>query len=278
MIIALLFALSVTAGLPAATPIPVEETQLDEGYRAMYNLDFGAAHKAFAEWERSHPDDPFGPASDGAAYLFTEFERLHVLRSEFLTQDSSFLNSHKLKPDPATKAAFEKALSRSRELAEQMTKSGKTPERAMFALVVCTALHADYLALIEKENWQALNEIKDATSQAQALVTKHPELKDGYLSMGVENYLLSQKAAPVRIFLRLTGAQTDKEAGLQKLRLVADQGHYFKPYAKILLAIAALRDKNKALAAQLMAELAREFPGNGLFKDEMKKLSCTVNC
>jgi hypothetical protein len=59
---------------------------------------------------------------------------------------------------------------------------------------------------------------------------------------------------------------------------VAEQGHYFKPYAKILLAIAALRDKNKVLAGQLMEELAREFPGNGLFKDEVKKLSCTVNC
>jgi len=264
--------------LLAASATPVDGAQLDEGYRAMYNLDFGAAHKAFADWERGHPDDPFGPASDAAAYLFGEFERLNVLRSEFWAQDSSFVNARKLKSDPATKAAFEKALARSKVLGEQMLKSGKTTERAMFASVVCTALHADYLALIDKENWQALTEIKDATAQAQALVTKHPELKDGYLSMGVENYLLSQKAAPVRMILRWTGAQTDKAAGLQKLRLVAEQGHYFKPYAKILLAIAALRDKNKALAEHLMEELAREFPGNGLFKDEVKKLSCTVNC
>lgn len=256
----------------------MDASLLDEGYRAMYNLDFAAAHKDFAEWQRSQPDDPFGPASDAAAYLFAEFERLNILRSEFLTENSSFLNSHKLMSDPAIKAAFEKSLSRSRSLSEQMLKSGKTPERAMFASVVCTALHADYLALIDKENWQALNEIKNATTQAQALVAKRPDLKDGYLSMGVENYLLSQKAGPVRMFLRLTGAQTDKEVGLQKLRLVAEQGHYFKPYAKILLAIAAVRDKNKALAGQLMTELAREFPGNGLFKDEMKKLSCTVNC
>ena len=84
--------------------------------------------------------------------------------------------------------------------------------------MVCTALHADYLALIEKENWQALNEIKEATSQAEALVAKHPDFKDAYLSMGVENYLLSQKVGPVRMFLRLTGAQTDKEVGLQKLQ------------------------------------------------------------
>ncbi len=260
---------------PAA---PVDGSQLDDGYRDMYNMDFSGAHKAFAEWERAHPEDPFGPASDAAAYLFTEFERLHILRSEFLTQDSSFLSSHRLKPDPATKAAFEKALERSRNLSQEMLKRGEASDRAMFASVVCIALHADYLALIEKENWQALNEIKEATSQAEALVAKHPDFKDAYLSMGVENYLLSQKVGPVRMFLRLTGAQTDKEVGLQKLRIVAEQGHYFKPYAKILLAIAALRDKNRALAGRLMAELALEFPGNVLFKEEVKKLSCSVDC
>jgi hypothetical protein len=274
-----LFIAFVSLALLAATaPAPIDVDQLDEGYRAMYNLDFHAAHQAFAEWERAQPHDPFGPASDAAAYLFSEFERLNILRSEFLTQDSSFLNSRKLKPDPSIKAAFEKALNRSRVLSEEMLKSGQTPERAMFASVVCTALHADYLALIDKENWQALNEIKNATNQAEVLVTKHPDYKDAYLSMGVENYLLSQKVGPVRMFLRLTGAQTDKEVGLRKLRIVADQGRFFKPYAKILLAIAALRDKNKSLAGKLMTELAMEFPRNDLFKDELKKLSCTADC
>jgi len=82
----------------------------------------------------------------------------------------------------------------------------------------------------------------------------------------------------MRFFLRMTGAETDKDVGLQKLSMVAEQGHYFKPYAKILLAIAALRDKNRNLARQLMTELAAEFPGNDLFKQEITKLSCSVNC
>ena len=266
-----------TSALTAAS-IPADTSQLDQGYRAMYNLDFNGAHKAFGDFEKQQPTDPFGPASDAAAYLFSEFERLKVLRSEFFAEDKSFLGAPKLKADPAVKALFEKALARSHELSEAMTKDGKTPERAMFASVVCTALRADYLAMIEKENWQALNEIKDARSHAEALIAKDPSLKDGYLSVGVENYLLSQKGAPVRMFLRLTGAQTDKETGIQKLKIVAAEGHYFKPYAKILLAIAAVRDKNRPAAEQLMSELAREFPGNGLFKDEVKKLSCSVDC
>jgi hypothetical protein len=256
----------------STTADPADTNQLDVGYRAMYNLDFAGAHKAFAEWESVQPADPVGPASDAAAYLFSEFDRLKVLRSEFFAEDKSFLGSPKLKADPAVKAQFEKALGRSRTLAAEMMKQGKTPARAMFALVICTALHADYLALIEKDNWAALNEVKDARNKAETLVSQHPEYKDAYLAVGVENYLLSQKGAPVRLFLRMTGAQTDKDTGLQKLRIVAEQGRYLRPYAKVLLAIAAVRDKNKAFAGKIMTELAREFPGNDLFREEAKKL------
>ena len=117
---------------PAAS-VPADTSQLDQGYRDMYNLDFNGAHKAFGEFERAQPGDPFGPASQAAAYLFSEFERLKVLRSEFFAEDKSFLGAPKLKADPAVKAAFEKALGRSHELSDQMLKEGKPPERAMFA-------------------------------------------------------------------------------------------------------------------------------------------------
>ena len=275
-----IFALFVFVSPVPATPTATDTSQLDQGYRDMYNLDFNGAHKAFGEFEQQQPADPFGPASQAAAYLFSEFERLKVLRSEFFAEDKGFLGAPKLKADPNVKAQFEKALNRSHQLSDQMFRDGKTPERAQFASIVCTALHADYLAMIEKENWQALNEIKDARTHAEALIAKHPEMKDSYLSVGVENYLLSQKGAPVRMFLRLTGAQTDKDTGIQKLKIVAAEGHYFKPYAKILLAIAAVRDKNRAAAGLLMADLSHEFPGNGLFKDEVRKLSssCTADC
>ena len=73
--------------IPAAT----QHTLLDQGSRQMYNLNFTAAHRAFAEWEKTHPDDPMGPVSDAGAYLFAEFDRLHILQSEFFTDDNGFL-------------------------------------------------------------------------------------------------------------------------------------------------------------------------------------------
>src|ERR1700676_191044 len=63
---------------------------LDFGYRQMYNLEFQAAHETFHNWERQNPADPWGPASDAAAYLFFEFDRLHILQSDFFSDDSNF--------------------------------------------------------------------------------------------------------------------------------------------------------------------------------------------
>src|SRR5262249_8005630 len=63
---------------------------LESGYQQMYNLDFEAAHRTFAEWERLHPEDPLGPVSNAAAFLFAEFDRMHILESELFTNDAVF--------------------------------------------------------------------------------------------------------------------------------------------------------------------------------------------
>jgi hypothetical protein len=246
---------------------------LADGYQDMYNLRFDAAHKTFQAYEEAHPDDPMGPVSDAAAYLFFEFEQLHVLRSEFFATNSSFLSRKPLQADPQVKKEFEAALARGKALSDAMLKKQPGAETALLADVVRVALHADYLALIEKENWQALTEIKQARGEADELIKKYPDCYDAYLAGGVENYLLSQKAAPVRVFLRWTGAQTDKDQGVKDLRIVAEKGRYLKPYAKILLAIAALRDDKRPEAVRLLKELAAQFPGNALFQEELKKLS-----
>ncbi|HEY3939612.1 MAG TPA: hypothetical protein VGL97_19420 [Bryobacteraceae bacterium] len=246
---------------------------LDQGYIAMYNLDFAGAHRCFQEWQHLHPEDPFGPVSDAAAYLFFEFDRLKIMRSEFFTADRAFLNSSKLKPDPRVRSAFEADLQKSKQLSDAILQRQPSDEGALFAAVVRIALQANYDALIDKSYLKALSEIKEARNNANALVARYPDNKDAYLADGVENYLLSQKVAAVRWVLRLTGAETDKAEGLAKLRIVAAQGHYLKPYAKVLLAIAALRDGRKAEARDLMTELATQFPHNDLFQAELKKLS-----
>jgi hypothetical protein len=54
--------------------------------------------------------------------------------------------------------------------------------------------------------------------------------------------------------------------------LTAEHGRYLGPYARILLAIAYVREKDKPRARLLLASLRDEFPSNPLFAREIARL------
>jgi hypothetical protein len=245
---------------------------LDLGFRQMYNLQFEEAHRTFNAWEQLHPDDPLGPTSNAAAYLFSELDRLGVLQWQLFLDDEKFKQSKKLAPDPVAKQGFDNALARSEKVADGILARSPQDGNALLAKIMDLGLRSDYLALIEKRYLASLGYMKRAGVMAQKLLATHPSCYDAYLAVGVENYILSLKPAPVRWVLRIYGAQTDKDLGIRKLRLTAEKGHYLLPFAQLMLAVAALRDKDQSQARELLAGLARQFPNNTLYRRELDRL------
>ena len=152
-----------------------------------------------------------------------------------------------------------------------MLKSGADPN-ALFVKSLTFGLRADNAGLIEKQSFAALGYTKEGRVFAERLIRADPQASGGWLGPGVENYLLSLKPAPLRVLLRMTGANVDREKGLEELRETAAHGHYLEPFAKLLLAVAALRDNNPARARELLGELHRRFPDNELYTREMNRL------
>ena len=250
----------------------VPQPELDRGFRQMYNLDFTGAHNTFHVYQKGRPDDPLGYVADGAAYLFAEFNRLQILESDLFIDDEKFDNRSQQKPDPAVKADFERELARSDELVSKILAASPNDANALFSRVLANGLRGDYAAMIEKRNLASLSYMKTARVTAQQLLAIDPNCYDAFLAVGVENYLLGTTPAPVRWVLRLTGSQTDKDEGVQRLRLTAERGYYLAPFARLLLAVAALRDKDKKTARLLLAGLATEFPHNQLYSKELARI------
>jgi hypothetical protein len=238
----------------------------------MYNLDFATAHTTFQGYEQQHPDDPLAHVSNAAAYLFAEFDRMHVLEMDLFADNSAFEHRKKVPPDLATKAAFEREL----QIADQITgeRLNKSPQdsEALFAQILANGLRGDYAALVEKKNLASLSYMKLSRGKAEQLLNEDPHCYDAYLAVGVENYLLGINPAPVRWVLHMTGAQTDKVEGLQKLHLTAEKGYYLAPFARLLLAVAAVRDKDPQTARNLLGGLANEFPQNHLYSLELSHI------
>ncbi len=171
--------------------------ELEAGFHLLYELKPGEAHKQFEAWQKSHPQDPLGSASEAAAYLFEECYRQGVLTSEFF------------------------------RLADTYSKK---------------------------------------------LLVVAPDAADAYLGLGTANYFIGSLPGIKKFFLGFAGIHGDKEAGIQQIEIAAAHGHYLRPFAKILLALAALREKKPEVARIQLNELVAEFPVNPLFVRELAKL------
>jgi len=245
---------------------------LDRGFSLLYNLDFAQAHQVFLSFEQEHPDDPMGPACEAAGFLFSEFNRLGILESQFYADDKAFDARKRLAPDSTVRDHFNAALNQADSRARSRLAKNPGDRDALFALTMSSGLKADYAGLIEKRNLASLHYTKEATAWAEQLLAVDPDCYDAHLATGVSQYIIGSMAAPIRWLVRLGGVSGDKEKGIAELQLTAQRGHYFSPFARILLAIAYVREKDKARARELLVALRNEFPQNPIFTQEIARL------
>jgi hypothetical protein len=128
---------------------------------------------------------------------------------------------------------------------------------------------ADYASLIDKRPFESLKQIRKSEGYAKSLLAVKPDVADAYLALGAGNYIIGSLPTHKRFVLWLTGIQGDREVGMQQLKTAATQGDYLRPFAKILLALAALCEGQSALAHAQLEDLAAEFPQNPLFGREL---------
>jgi hypothetical protein len=252
------------AGLPSAG--------LDRGFLRLYDLDFNGAQKEFESWEKLNSENPMGPASEAAGILFSEFNRLGVLEAQFYADDSVFAARKKYEADPQQRARFEQMLDRAEELAREKLSKNSRDEDALLAMTLSAGLRSDFAALIEKRNLASLHYTKEATSWSQQLLAADPTCYDAHLAGGVSRYIIGSMAAPVRWFLRLGGVSGDKAGGIAELQTTAAKGYLLAPFARILLAIAYVREKDTTHARELLQGLQKDFPNNTLFGRELARL------
>jgi hypothetical protein len=250
----------------------LQANPLDLGYGEMYNLNFTGAHAQFGAWMQAHPTDPLGAASDAAAYLFGEFDRLGIIDVQLFADDSRFGSRSKLTPDSAVRKAFEDRADQANRLGDAALARNPKDANALYAKTLICGMRSDYALMIDKHNVEALSYSKQATALAQQTLAVNPALYDAHLASGVENYMLSLKFAPLRWILSLTGAGTDRAEGIRLLKITAAQGHYLAPFARMMLAVAAIRDGQPQQARDILTALSKEFPRNTLYIRERDRI------
>ncbi len=252
---------------PAFTSVP----ELEKGYRLMYEQKFPEAREVFQEWAAQNPTEPFGQVSLAASYLFEEFYLQRVLTSDYFLNDKRFLGGITGTPDPGRMKGFEDATASARTLANKRMKQHPRDPEALFALAISAGMQSDADSMLLKKHYDALKHLKEANANAELLLATHPEVYDIYVAPGIAYYVIGSLSSSARFVLWFGGIHGDKELGMSKVQKTADNGNYLKPFAQILLALSARREKQDALAQKNLKELTEEFPGNSTYEAEYAK-------
>jgi len=269
------------SAIMAAPPAPVEGAcgadapEVGEAFDHLYNFNFPAAHADIDRYIAAHPREPLGYAIRAAAYLFYELDRLGILESEFLTSDKHIADKKGMRPDPDVREKFLKAVDDARSRAETALTANPNDRQALFSMSMVEGVTTDYMAFVEKHQIASLSPAKRSNGYAQQLLKLNPPCVDAYITPGISEYMVGSLPFFVRWFVHFDNVQGSKEQGVKNLELVVRDGHYFKPFAKILLGIIDLREKRPRETEKLLESLARDYPSNPLFRKELARVSAT---
>ena len=273
-----MFVLLAPAASRAQTPTDgsdsafTEVPELKEGFRLLYVQKYPEAREKFSGWTSAHPEDPFGFVATAASYLFEEFYRQSVLTSDFFLDDKKFLRGIEGKPDPERLKHFDTELAQARKLADARLLKDKNDAAGLFALTMAAGMESNADSILEKKHIDALKRMKEANEHAKILLAQRPDANDAWVAPGSADYIIGCLSGGTRMVLWFGGIHGDKKLGMELVGKTAEKGRYLEPFAKVLLALAARREKQDALALKLLHELTEGFPDSPLFAAEYAKV------
>jgi hypothetical protein len=265
--------MALTPGLYAQAPATKVDTEaaLKQAYAHLYNFDFNGAQEILDRQRQLDPKQPVIVATKAAAYLFSELDRLRILELDFFTDDDKVVDRRKLIPDPAVRAKFFQAVDESDKLANARLAAKPDDPDGLLALCMTTGLVTDYAALIEKRRFGSFALAKKSHIWAKKLLDLKPPVVDAYMTFGTAEYIVGSMPFFLRWFVHMDSVEGNKQKGIDELQLVAKQGKYYGPFARMLLSVIAMREKKPQEAETLLSGLATEYPQNPLIKHELER-------
>ena len=207
------------------------------------------------------------------AFCFQNSIALGVLEAQFYEDDSIFAARKKYEADPAAARAVRAALGSSRSCGQGNASTGSTKRRRASGNDAgqrpALRLRCAYR---KAQSWRLC-----ATPKR-----RRPGRSNCSRPIRVAMTLTWPAASAVtslgRWPLRYAGScasgalQEIKPGGIAELQTTAAQGHLLAPFARILLAIAYVRENDLPRARELLRALQRDFPDNALFGRELARL------
>jgi hypothetical protein len=263
------------SGVQAADPD--SPTAIDQAFARFYNYDFAGAQAILDEHIQAHPADPLAYSVRAAGLLFAEFDRQKILEMEFFADDEKVTNKRRVVSDPNVRARIVEATATARKLAKDRLSTHPRDRDALMALCMATGIETDYSILIEKKYFRSFSLSKESQGYARTLLSLNPPVYDAYLTLGSVEYTVGSMNWFFKLFVHFDQIEGSKQKGIDNLEKVAKGGRYYRPFARILLAVIYLREKQPQKSLHYLQELTTEFPQNPLAQAQVAKITEKIN-
>lgn len=249
---------------------PFQKGPLLDAVRSMFNSELESSRAILTGCVAAHPNDPLA-ASLSAAVPFYHFVGSRLQPHGKRSMESMILGEGiGIPADISHMAAMVK---RARRLAGVDLDADPRDQNALLALCVAEGIERDALVLIYRRWMAGLEHAQQASLQARRLLQVNSGAYDAYYVIGLSEYVLAQVPALLRPFAKIPGVVGDLRRAVQFLETVAEDGCYFRDFARQMLVTIFVEQHRVEDAVRVAERLANDFPGNGGYRVELERLS-----
>ncbi len=260
--------------LAPAQPAPVESDERarlkalrEQGFAALYNLDYAGARRMFREINTKFPDHPAGAQLLAMCVMLETLNKERRLQTS-LYNDDSFYAEENDKPDPNAVREFRELTKRATDLAEARLQRNPKDAEALYFLGATRGLKAAFAGAVERRFRAALSDGRAAVEAHRDAIKIEPQLHDAELTIGLYDYVVGDLPLPVKLLASIGGVRGSKKRGLATLERVVREGDFESDNARVMLIALYRREKRPLEAVTQARTLAERYPRNFYFKLE----------
>jgi hypothetical protein len=254
----------------ASAPFDAErfERMRAEGFEALYSLDYEAARAKFKEMTQAFPDHPAGWQFQAAALWMKALNQARRLQSNIYNNDQFYEGEEDKAVDPKIVAEFKELTRNAKALAVARLERDKRDVEARYFLGATQGLKAAFGAAVERRFVGSMLDGREAVEEHENVIKLDPNFHDARLTLGMYDYIVSNKSGPVRFVAGLVGRNSSKKRGIALLEQVVSEGRWARDDARVMLIPIYKREGRFSDAARTARELGAKYPRNHLFRLE----------
>lgn len=247
---------------------PRMEELRNEGFHALYNLNYDKAEGTFEEMTRIEPKHPAGHLYLANIVWQKHLSSIRRLQTGIYSRSDAFFSETDEDIDSRTDRLFRERIARAISLSEEKLSTDRGDLASTYFLGAAQSIQGAYDATIKRSFFSALRAASGGVKLHRKILQKDPTFADAALSVGAYEYVMGSLPFAVKVLLFFGGVQGSRSEGLRILERVAKEGTFARDEASVALVVFYNREKRHKDALKHLNLLTTKYSENSLLRLE----------